>query len=79
MMSVLSPFLPLNPKADLRQHIKWAEAFLEDGNCVREAKWTQSIAIGSQGFVEKTRNRGTDTKFTIFFSCALKKQLLIFQ
>ena len=31
------------------------EAFLEDGYCVREGKWTQSIAIGSEGFVEKTR------------------------
>ena len=31
------------------------EAFLKDGNCVREGKWTQSIAIGSEGFVEKTR------------------------
>ena len=31
------------------------ETFLEDGKCVREGKWTQSIAIGSQGFIEKTR------------------------
>jgi hypothetical protein len=36
-------------------HRNWVEAFVEDGNCVREGKWTQSIAIGSEGFVEKTR------------------------
>jgi hypothetical protein len=36
-------------------HRNWMEAFLKDGNCVREGKWTQSIAIGSEGFVEKTR------------------------
>ncbi|MBW2429277.1 MAG: hypothetical protein JRF56_09980 [Deltaproteobacteria bacterium] len=28
---------------------------MEDANCVGEGKWTQSIAIGSEGFVEKTR------------------------
>ena len=31
------------------------EAFLEDGACVREGKWTQSIAIGSEKFVKKTK------------------------
>ena len=31
------------------------EAILENGVYVREGKWTQSIAIGSEGFVEKTR------------------------
>jgi hypothetical protein len=36
-------------------HRNWVEAFLEDGNCVREGKWTQSIVIGSERFVEKTR------------------------
>ena len=38
-------------------HRNWVEAFLEDGNCGREGKWTQSIAIGSEGFVEKTRQQ----------------------
>ena len=31
------------------------ESFLEDRNGVREGKWAQSIAIGSEGVVEKTR------------------------
>jgi hypothetical protein len=31
------------------------EEFLEDGACVREGKWTQSIAIGSENFVKKTK------------------------
>jgi hypothetical protein len=26
-------------------HRNWVEAFLEDGACVREGKWTQRIAI----------------------------------
>lgn len=36
-------------------HRNWVEAYLEDGDCVREDRWTQSIAVGSQGFVEKTK------------------------
>ena len=28
---------------------------MEDGDCVREGKWTQSIAIGTQRFVENTK------------------------
>jgi hypothetical protein len=32
----------------------WVEAFLEDGVCVREGKWTQRISIGSERFVKKT-------------------------
>jgi hypothetical protein len=31
--------------------------FLKDGDCVREGKWTQSIAVGTQGFVEKTKQK----------------------
>jgi len=30
---------------------------LEDGDCVREGKWTQSIAIGSERFVENTKQQ----------------------
>ena len=30
---------------------------MEDGNCVREGKWTQSIAIGTQRFVENTKQK----------------------
>ena len=47
---------PISPYDEFTTaHRNWAKAFLEDGNCVREGKWTQSIATGSVGFVEKTR------------------------
>ena len=38
-------------------HRKWVESFLEDGDCVREGKWTQSIAIGGERFVENTKQQ----------------------
>ena len=37
-------------------HRNWVEAFLEDGACVREGKWTHSIAIGGEAFIEKTKH-----------------------
>ena len=37
-------------------HRKWVESFLEDGDCVREGKWTHGIAIGGEAFVEKTKH-----------------------
>ena len=27
-------------------HRNWVEAYLEDGGCIREDRWTQSIAVG---------------------------------
>jgi REP-associated tyrosine transposase len=37
--------------------------FLEGGDCVREGKWTQSIAVGTRSFVEKTKQMlGIKTK-----------------
>jgi putative transposase len=36
-------------------HRKWVATFLEDGNSVREGKWTQSIAIGGERFVNDTK------------------------
>jgi putative transposase len=58
----LSDFLSIPSISSLSEHVddvrraaEWVEAFLEDENCVREGKWTQNIAIGSEGFVEKTR------------------------
>ncbi len=35
-------------------HRKWVASFLEDGDYVREGKWTQSIAIGGERFVKNT-------------------------
>jgi putative transposase len=29
--------------------------FLEDGDCARDGKWTQSVAIGTKRFVENTK------------------------
>ena len=38
-------------------HRRWVASLLEDGDCVREGKWTQSIAVGTQGYVEKTKQK----------------------
>jgi putative transposase len=38
-------------------HRKWVASFLEDGDCVRESKWTQGIAIETQEFVESTKQK----------------------
>jgi putative transposase len=35
-------------------HRFWIEALLEDGTSVRESKWTRSIAVGSEEFIEAT-------------------------
>ena len=37
-------------------HRKWVATFLKDGNCVREGKWTQSIAVGGERFVNDTKH-----------------------
>ena len=31
-------------------HRKWVASFLEDGDCVRDGKWTQSVAVGTKGY-----------------------------
>ena len=36
-------------------HKGWIEQALTEGNCVRERKWTSSIAVGDQEFVESTK------------------------
>lgn len=44
-------------------HRNWVEAIFESGVYVREGKWTQSIAIGTQKFVENTKQKlGIRTK-----------------
>lgn len=30
---------------------------LKNGNNIRQSEWTQSIAVGSEGFVEKTKEK----------------------
>ena len=37
-------------------HYKWVESVLQAESHSREAKWTQSIAVGSDTFVEKVKN-----------------------
>jgi len=38
-------------------HKGWVDKALADGNSVRESKWTSSVAVGSQGFVESTKSQ----------------------
>jgi putative transposase len=38
-------------------HRKWVEAFLTNGNNVHQSRWTQGIAVGSEGFVAETKER----------------------
>ncbi len=36
-------------------HRKWVASFLENGDCVHDGKWTQSVAVGTKRFVENTK------------------------
>ena len=36
-------------------HRLWVEDALRSGGCSRQSKWTDSIAVGSRGFVENVR------------------------
>jgi len=36
-------------------HREWLEASLRDGGCVREEKWTESIAVGSEEFAKRIK------------------------
>jgi putative transposase len=38
-------------------HREWLEASLKDGGGVREAEWTESIAVGSEEFTERIKER----------------------
>jgi putative transposase len=38
-------------------HRQWVEEVLKDNKNVREAKWTESVAIGSKEFVEATQEK----------------------
>ena len=40
---------------EARKH--WIEQALESENYGRESKWTESIAVGSKGFIEATKER----------------------
>lgn len=52
----LRDLLGFDTEAGLRAaHRRWVDEALKDGNGVREAKWSESIAVGSQEFVERTR------------------------
>jgi len=36
-------------------HCQWADSAVLSGNCDRESKWTQSIAVGSKRFIEQMK------------------------
>ena len=38
-------------------HRKWVASFLENDDCVHDGKWTQSVAVGTQGFVENIKQK----------------------
>ena len=37
-------------------HRSWVDEALKDGGIVREAKWSESIAVGSEEFVDRTKD-----------------------
>jgi len=37
-------------------HKRWVDDYLENGRNTRDEKWTGSIAVGSQGFIEKVKS-----------------------
>jgi len=37
-------------------HNKWVNEYLDNGNNIRDDKWTKSIAVGSRGFVEGVKS-----------------------
>jgi hypothetical protein len=44
-------------KADFQQtHRQWVEKALEDELAVRDARWSEAIAVGSLAFVEKVKS-----------------------
>ena len=38
-------------------HRKWVASFLENDDCVHDGKWTQSVAVGTQEFVENIKQK----------------------
>jgi len=38
-------------------HSHWADEYLGEGGGVRNSTWTRSIAVGSEGFVERTKEK----------------------
>ena len=54
----LMDLLHISTIDDLRNsHKKWVEEILKTQNHVRESKWSQSIAVGSKGFVEGIKEK----------------------
>ncbi len=38
-------------------HRKWIEEVLKNGSNIREAKWSESIAVGNKEFVRETQDK----------------------
>ncbi|AGF79257.1 transposase [Desulfocapsa sulfexigens DSM 10523] len=54
---LLTELLGLNSVVELKEmHANWVEDTLKADKQLRESKWTQSVAVGSQTFVEKIKN-----------------------
>jgi len=48
--------LRIDGRDDLRRHHRsWVEESLRSADHARESKWTESIAVGSRAFVERTK------------------------
>ena len=41
-----------------KYHKGWVEEYLTNGNNSRDDKWTESIAVGSKGFIEEVSEMG---------------------
>jgi REP element-mobilizing transposase RayT len=54
---VLMELLGFNSTEAMREsHKAWVEAGLTGNNSVRDSKWTESIAVGSKGFVDRVKD-----------------------
>jgi len=40
----------------IEYHRRWVKTYLENGNNIRDDKWTKSIAVGNKNFVEKMKS-----------------------
>ncbi len=40
-----------------RSHRKWIEETLEKGPNIRDPRWTESIAVGDESFIDETRKK----------------------
>ena len=60
-----------------RTHKQWNDELLGNGSNIRDSKWTESIAVGNQEFLEETKTkleiRGKCREIVGFLECELKE------